>query len=418
MNYEEAMNYINSFSKRGGSISDLSRFSSLMDRLGNPQDNLKFVHIAGTNGKGSVVSYLSSVLTLCGYKTGEFTSPYIVDYTDRIRINGENISKDAVPQYVEKIREMALNEEYSQFEITTALAFLYFNDMKCDIVCLETGVGGLLDCTNIIKPPLVTVITAVSFDHTAVLGNTIEKISFQKAGIIKNGTPCVLSADNIKECVDVVTDKCKQCKSSLIIPDKNELNILSSDILGSSFIYKGNEYELSMAGKHQVFNAISAIEALNVLKCKGYDISYQNVRDGLKKSTVPSRTEIFRKKPLILVDGAHNPAGMEALSNILKDFPKKPVAILGMINTKDAETALSKIAPFVERVVCVDGFYPNALDSTVVQKILLRYNVNAKISKDIDKTVNDVIQGTDDAVFCGSLYLTSIIRKLIIKKLK
>ncbi|HNX64038.1 MAG TPA: folylpolyglutamate synthase/dihydrofolate synthase family protein [Oscillospiraceae bacterium] len=416
MEFSEAMNFINSFSKRGRSVTDLSRFEALMKKLGNPQDKLKFIHVAGTNGKGSCIRYCAAVLTEAGYKTGEFTSPFIVDYTDRIKIDGENISYKEIGNYIEKIIPAAYgNSDYSQFEITTALAFLYFEDQKCDVVCLETGVGGLLDSTNIIKNPLVSVIMSVSFDHTSVLGHTIKEIAFQKAGIIKNACPSVLSADNEEEAIEVVRKAADKMNSKLIIPQKSDIEIIKSDIFGNTFKYKNSLYELSMGGKHQIFNAVSAIEALNVLKQNGFEISYDNIKSGLKKAAVPSRTEIISENPLIMIDGAHNPSGMSALSDMLKNFPKKPVAVLGMLKEKDVKESLKNIAPYIEYAVCLDGFNPGAVNASELKGIFEDLGCKAFVGEDIETAVKNAIKNSAESgvVFCGSLYLTSVIRKII-----
>jgi dihydrofolate synthase/folylpolyglutamate synthase len=196
MNINQCMEYINSYTKSGGRITDLSRAQSLMDSVGNPEKRLKFVHIAGTNGKGSTLEYIADALQFAGYRTGKFTSPFILHYNDRIRINDDEIDDESLCRLAEIVREKAGDGEYSQFEITMAIAMLWYEREKCDVVVLETGIGGLLDSTNVIPPPLLSVITSVSLDHTAILGDTVEKIAVQKAGIIKGGSAVVLSEDN------------------------------------------------------------------------------------------------------------------------------------------------------------------------------------------------------------------------------
>ena len=193
MNYNEAMNFVNSYSKSGKAVTDLSRARELMKRIGNPEKQLKFVHVAGTNGKGSTVEYISNALIYSGYKTGQFTSPFILHYADRIRINGQEIDEKSLCEIAEKVKNSVADEEYSQFEITMAIALLWYAREKCDIVVLEAGIGGLLDCTNVIPPPVVAVITSISLDHTAILGDSVEKIAAQKAGIIKENSAVILS---------------------------------------------------------------------------------------------------------------------------------------------------------------------------------------------------------------------------------
>ena len=208
------MDFIGSYSKSGGRITDLSRASELMERIGNPEKRLKFVHIAGTNGKGSTLEYIANALQLSGYKTGKFTSPFVLRYTDRIRINDNEIDEGSLCELAEFVRERVGEREYSQFEITMAVAMLWYEREKCDVVVLETGIGGLLDSTNVIPPPLLSVITSISLDHTAVLGDTVEKIAVQKAGIIKSGSAVVLSEDNTESVRKIIVETAKLISAS------------------------------------------------------------------------------------------------------------------------------------------------------------------------------------------------------------
>jgi len=272
MNFSECMEYISSYDRKGRRISDLSRARALMDLVGNPQDSLKFIHIAGTNGKGSMAQMFSEILTAEGYKTGLFTSPFLIEYSDRIRINGENIPKDRLCETVEKLKPLLesceLRNDFSQFEITQAIAFSYFLHEKCDVVVLETGLGGLVDCTNVIKNPLVTVIGSVSYDHTAILGETLEEIATQKAGIIKKNCPCILSAGNDMRVVRTVREYAMAMESQLCIPNLSLLKVLQMGITGSVFSYKGAEYEISMQGLHQVSNAITVLDGIKFVSEK------------------------------------------------------------------------------------------------------------------------------------------------------
>ena len=238
----DELEFINSFSHSGKPVKDLSRIKALLSDLGDPQDSLKFVHIAGTNGKGSMAQMFSEVFQCAGLKTGLFTSPYIISYTDRIKINGIDIPKPALAKMAKRVKAVTDmhcdRENFSQFEITTAIAFLYFAEENCDIVVLETGLGGLLDSTNVIKTPVLTVIGSVDFDHTAILGDTLEKIAYQKAGIIKPHCPCVLSAGNDMKVIRTVREQAVKNLSQLVIPDINQLKLISCDVFGSKFEFK------------------------------------------------------------------------------------------------------------------------------------------------------------------------------------
>ncbi|MGN1134483.1 MAG: bifunctional folylpolyglutamate synthase/dihydrofolate synthase, partial [Oscillospiraceae bacterium] len=323
----EHMKFINSFSKKGGKVTDLSRIEKLMNAIGNPQDSLEFIHIAGTNGKGSMAQMFSEILTDAGYKVGLFTSPYIIEYNDRIRINNQNISNEDLKRISDRIDPIVMKadccKDFSQFEITQAIAMTYFAEQKCDIVVLEAGVGGLLDSTNIIKKPLVSVIGSIAFDHTAILGDTIEEIAFQKAGIIKPGCPCVLSPGNPMEAVNVVRQQAIENHSQLVIPNLMLCRAYKWDISGCEFSYKGQSYSLAMGGLHQISNAITVIEAIKY-PAEKLKISTQNVINGLKKAVLPARIEIIKSKPLTILDGGHNPDGMKALAKALETVKQSP----------------------------------------------------------------------------------------------
>lgn len=419
MEYIEAKIFIDSFSKRGRLVTDLSRFENLMDKLDNPQDKLKFIHVAGTNGKGSTVRYCATVFTESGYKTGEYTSPFIIDYTDRIRINGVNISENTVGKYAEMVKEAAgENKDYSQFEITTAIAFLYFADEKCDIVCLEVGIGGLLDATNIIKKPLCSVIVSIGLDHTAVLGNTITDIGKQKAGIIKENCPIIFSPLNKDESRIVVKETAKCLNSQFIEPSKTEIEVLETSAFGNKFKYKGIKYELFMGGKHQIFNAVTAIEAINTVRSQGFTVSERVIQKGLRDAKVPSRAEVFRKEPLVLLDGAHNPSGMESLRDILQGLKQKPVIVVGMLEEKAVKDSLKEIIPFVKKAVCLDSFSLTAMDKAKVADIFIQNGIEAVTFNNYEEAVNYALyEGAKcGTIFCGSLYLASEIRKILVKK--
>lgn len=413
MNYCEAMKYIEGFSKLGKPVRSLSRFERIMDALGNPQKEMDFVHVAGTNGKGSTVRMIAETLTRAGYRTGEFTSPYIRVYNDRIRIDGVNISDEELAEIVTQIRPIIdnLSTDCSQFEITTAIAFIYYKAKKCSIVVLETGLGGLLDCTNIIEKPRVSVITSISLDHTAILGDTTEKIAMHKAGIIKHGCPVVLAPNQNRDAYAVVYRTAAQFNARFITPDKNRLKIQKSGYMGNSFVYRGLPYKTSMVGRHQIDNAITAVEALRVLKRRGFGrIFYPHIYNGIKAAEVPSRCQIIRSdKPFIMIDGAHNPDGMKALADFIRTVPKAPkIMICGMMADKDWQTSVGYISRYIDRAVCLDGFAPN----TVFAPRLAEMFTEGEVSNFRDAVSRAVtLAGTDGmVVIAGSLYLAAAIQ--------
>ena len=414
MDIYETMNYINSFPKLGKPVNNLLRFARIMRALGNPQENMNFVHVAGTNGKGSTVRMTANALTGAGYRTGEFTSPYISVYNDRIRIDGINISDAELSKIVSEIRPIidGLCTDCSQFEITTAVAFIYFAVKKCDIVVLEAGLGGLLDCTNIIEKPCVSVITSVSLDHTAILGDTIEKIARQKAGIIKQECPVVLSPAQKREVHALVYRTAMQFNSVFVTPNTARLKIEKCDYTGNKFIYKNFPYYTSMLGKHQINNALTAIETLFLLKKRGFgQLNYLNIYNGVKTAQVPSRCQIVREdKPFVMIDGAHNPDGMRALADFIRTVPKSPkIMICGMMEDKDWQTAVGYISRYIDTAVCLDGFAPKTVFAPKLADMFTQGEVS-NLHDAISRAA--ALAGKDGMVIiAGSLYLAAALQK-------
>lgn len=414
LNYCDAMKYIGSFSKRGKPVNSLARFERIMATLGDPQKQLDFVHVAGTNGKGSTVRMIAETLTRSGYRTGEYTSPYIRVYNDRIRVDGVNISDAEIADIVTRIQPIidGLCTDCSQFEITTAIAFIYFAEQKCGAVVLEAGLGGLLDCTNIIEKPCVSVITSISLDHTAILGDTIEKIARQKAGIIKQGCPVVLALNRSREAHAVVYRTAKQLGSEFVRPDPDQLRIKRCDHTGSKFVYRGLPYAVSMVGRHQIDNALTALEALRVLKRRGFKrISYIKAYEGIKAAQVPSRCQIIRAdKPFVMIDGAHNPDGMRALADFVRTVPKSPkIMVCGMLADKDWTGAIGFISRYIDRAVCLDGFAPNTVSARQLAEMFGSGEVSS-LKDAVSRALT--LAGTDGmAVIAGSLYLAAALRE-------
>lgn len=411
---DKHMEFISGFSKQGGKVRDLNRIKSLLKAVGNPEKSLKFVHIAGTNGKGSMAQMFSEIFIDAGYKTGLFTSPYIIEYNDRIQINGQNISDEEIEIISNEIRPIVESLEgdtdFSQFEITQTIAFLYFAKMQCDIVVLETGVGGLLDSTNVIEAPLVSVIGSVSYDHTAVLGNTLEEIAFQKAGIIKPKCPCVLSAGNDMAVIKTIREKAMAMQSQLVIPNLYLCKAEKWDIFGCEFWYKGEKYATSMGGLHQISNAITVIEAIKY-PAEKMKITLDNIKNGLKRATIPARIEVVSKNPLTILDGGHNPDGMKALAKVLETIPQRPkIAIIGMLKGKNVHEAIRELIGLVDKFICVEGFYPLEMPKQELKEIIESIGGKAELS---DLPLNELIKSIQKenpkglTLICGSLFLAS-----------
>lgn len=410
------MEFINAFTHSGKPVKDLSRIKRLLAALGDPQNSLRFVHIAGTNGKGSTAEMFSRIFIDAGLKTGCFTSPFIIRYNDRIRVGGRDIPSSDLSRIAEKVRTavdtLPDSADLSQFEITQAIAFLYFVQQKCDIVVLETGLGGLLDCTNVITTPLLTVITTIDLDHTAILGDTIAQIAAQKAGIIKPNVPCVLSANNPRDAVNVVTQAAEKNHSALVIPDIESVLVKRLDCFGAGFDYKGKSYTLSMGGAHQITNALSVIEGCELLK-QTLALTDENITRGIAQAVLPARVEILCTSPLTILDGAHNPDGLSALAKVLDGCGKRCFALIGMCRDKNIDSAVQKLIPYVDTFYTVDGFSERALDRTdLAQKIISLGGKAQPCGLPIDVQIKALQKAhpNDITLICGSLYLAAQIK--------
>lgn len=431
MDYSQSLEKVNSLLKFGIKPG-LERIGELLNRLGNPQDKLKFVHIAGTNGKGTACTLISNVLTAAGYKTGLFTSPYIMDFRERFRINGEMISKNELSKLTEKVSKVVDEMEQdglviTEFEFITALAFLWYFEQKCDIVVLEVGLGGRFDATNIIKTPLVSVIMSISLDHTAILGDTVEKIAYEKCGIIKDNGWAVVYANQPHSVIEVIREFAEKNNSYITIADDSAIIPLKTDIKGSEFSYYANgrfgidrEIALFMPfiGEHQFRNASVVLEALNILYQQGYKITADSLRMGFRTARFYARLELIREKPIVLLDGAHNPGGAMALKLAVNKYlsGKKKILIIGMLADKDVETAVSYIAPDFDKVYTLSPDNPRALPSDELARIVGKYCSNVTALVDYRKAYQLAMSdaGNDGAVvICGSLYLAGKMRHII-----
>ncbi len=411
MTFSEAMTYIQGYQKSGKPVHDLSRIQALLEALGNPQEQLQVVHIAGTNGKGSVTAFCAGAATAAGFRTGTLTSPFIRHYTDRIQIDGRDIPPEALCRFCEQVQACPVSQDCSQFEITFAIALLWFVEQKCDLVVLETGIGGLLDATNVIKKPLVCAITSVSFDHMALLGNTLTEIAAQKAGIIKQGCPVVLSTDNPMDVVCLVQDTAKRKNAQLVIPNMQDCRIVSETLEEIVFQYHSFTYTLHMSGRHQVYNAMTAIEVIRFLGMHGYLITAATANEAFSKVRVPARTEVLRKNPTVLLDGGHNQAGVMALAELLKHAGTKPIhGICGMISTKDYATACRILGDVLDTVTCVDDFVHHAVPRETLAACFENHaevHTAPSLQQAYETALAQAKADGGMVVICGSLYLAS-----------
>lgn len=425
MTFNEALDYIHSLLKFG-IHPGLSRMDTLLQILGNPHKNIKCVHVAGTNGKGSTSTAISNVLIEAGYNVGLYTSPYVTDFLERVQYNGKPIDEELFLQCVEIIKPEIekMSEEGAQiteFEALTATAFLCFSKLNVDVLVLEVGLGGRLDATNVIPTPLVNVITSLSLDHTGVLGDTIEQIAFEKCGTLKENGTLVCSYNQPESAMNVIKTICNERNNTLVIPEQSEIEVTEQSIFGMHFNYKNWAYETSMSGIHQVQNMTTVIEAVNVLKNKGYNITEQNIKDGIKKTVLPARVEVISKKPLVILDGGHNEDGAKAFYEAVKecfDSNKKLFVIAGMMNDKAVEESLKPLISKADKFVAVTPENPRAMKAEVLSEIAKKYchNViccdNANSSLDLIKSE---ITENDMLFVVGSLYLAGEVRNKLLK---
>ena len=411
MNYSQAIEYLNKFSKSGTPVTDLSRFSELMRVLGDPQKDLSFVHVAGTNGKGSVCEYVSQALQSAGYNVGKFTSPYINVIEERIQINNAPISKEDFALYISTAKEGADRTgcpHYSQFEILNAAAFLCYKDKKCDITVLETGIGGLLDSTNIISPK-ISVITTVDLDHTAILGGTRREIARHKAGIIKQGCPVVVSPCQYGDVVQVLEEKARELNAPFVMPDSSDIKLISADLSGTVFEYKGERLQTKMCGKHQAVNAAAAIEILRLL-----NVAPEHIKKALLTAAVPARTEQLGGW---IIDGAHNPSGAGALAELLKTVEGTKVLLTGMLTAKDWQGSLEKLVPLFDSVIAVDFFAENAVEKEKIAQFAQSLGKKALTAESLEEGLQKAErENAEYRILCGSLYLCGKARHILAEK--
>lgn len=425
------MNYISLIEelKKRGSVPGLDAIEGLLEELGHPEDNLKIVHIAGTNGKGSIFAYLSSILIAAGFKVGRYISPTISCYEERFQINGEYITKDELARLYNIVEEAMKREEEKTglkptlFEVETAISFLYFKEEKVDYALIEVGMGGRMDATNVIRHPELTVISSISYDHQVFLGDTLEEIAWQKAGIIKESCPVVLS-ENSDEICKVIEQEATKKKVKCIEIKPTDYEVLSETPYGSTFLWKEQRYETKLPGRHQVSNAVTALAASEYLFRKDYEknnarkaiakkLDEMNVKSaqqgGIIRTCWPGRLEVLKKEPLFYRDGAHNPDGAKKLAAFLQKYftNKKIIYIMGVLKDKEYKKMLRYLMPMAKEVYVFKPKNERGLSAQILADTIKEVaDVSVTIESDVNAAVFralDTAKPDDVLVACGSL---------------
>lgn len=407
MNYVETINYIHSTPKFSRTLgNDLLR--KLLSKLDNPQRNLKFIHIAGTNGKGSCAIMLSEILTHAGYKTGLFTSPYIEFFNERIKIDGEMIDNDSLADIATKIRGIIETNDtpVSEFALDTAIAFEYFNQENCDVVILETGLGGRLDATNVIDSSILSIITSIGMDHMQYLGNTISEIAAEKCGIIKENGKVIVYPMQEEETKYVIEEFCIKQNAKFIYADLPEI------LEDNSFLYDGTRYNLSLCGDFQKYNAATVITAVYELRKIGFSISDASLSAGLLAAFNPARME--RLSCGLILDGAHNTSAMRELCKSLSKMNTPLYICIAMMEDKDVSGCIAELAKISPEIIATEIDMPRCLRAESLAAAFAKYDICTHIDKypvSAAKTALKLANNDGTAVVCGSLYLAGEVRK-------
>jgi dihydrofolate synthase/folylpolyglutamate synthase len=419
--YNQALDYLYSFVdyslKKSSELAranfNLERMQALMARLGNPHQGYPIIHVAGTKGKGSTAALCASALVRAGHKTGLYTSPHLLDYTERIQVNGQPITHTALADLVDEIKpQVEAVPELTTFEITTAIGLLYFAQQGVDAAVIEVGLGGRLDATNVVLPR-VSVITSLSYDHMAVLGNTLTQIAGEKAGIIKPGVP-VVSAPQVEEALIVLERVARERGCPLILVGREvHFSQLSQSLDGQALTVEGIPLTIPLLGRHQVENAATAFAALRAL---GLEIPEQALRDGFASVRWPCRFEIARREPPLVFDSAHNTDSFGRLRQTLVDlFPDRPVIlIMGVSEDKDLSGMLKEIRPCLERIVAIRADHPRALAPETIVDLADSLGIPAEAAASTQAALTRALQlaesGGEVVLSAGSMFATAEVK--------
>lgn len=428
MTYEQAVEQIDSL-PRFGLTPDLDHMRMLLSRIGNPQNVLQFIHVAGTNGKGSTCAMIASVLRKSHYRVGLFISPHISDFCERIQVNGGMIPHRNLIQLTESLMTIVrqLADEgiiITEFEMITAIGLWWFQQQRCEIVVLEVGLGGRLDATNVIEKPLCSVITHLALDHTSILGDTIEQIAYEKCGIIKEGGVTVCYPEQEPQAMEVIRKIAEERHNRLIVADPSEIQLLSEELSGTVLGYRGMMIHLPLLGDHQIRNACTVLAVLRYLKEDlQMHISEHSLTAGFLAVSMPARFEILRERPLCILDGGHNPDGMQSLARALKRYlpGKRLVAVTGMMKDKDVLHAIETCKDVFSEVITLPVESPRSMSAEELAECWRKIGVSVQVGEYPEQAIAMAVDmaGKDGAtVICGSLYLAGELRRTAIDLLR
>ena len=427
MNYQESIHYLE---KEIGfaSCPGLERITDLMEKLGNPEKKIKVIHVAGTNGKGSATALLCSILHEGGYRTAGYTSPHLASYNERFLINGEEISDDDFARIITKTKDACLEltaegkDAPTLFEVITGAAFLYFAEEGVDIAVIEVGLGGTYDATNIVENPILSVIMSISMDHTEFLGNTIEQIAKEKAGIIKESCPVVLYSQ--EELVyNIVKKQADSLHAPLYCSKDTAVKIHSQTIEGTVFDVKSPSFAydnlyLPLLGQHQIQNCITILEACQIMNKNGFPLTESQIRTGISNTFWAGRMEVCKKQPMVVLDGAHNVDGIRQLSESIETYfkDKKITLILGVLGDKEYEKMAELIMPFASQVVFTEPHSERKLEAQTLAKIVACKELPFYIEPEVEHAYEKALKITETngvILCCGSLYMIGALRSYI-----
>jgi len=420
MNYTETLSWIHG-TERFGSRLGLGRMGRLLHRMGDPHLKVPFLHVTGTNGKGSTTTLIASALTAGGFKTGKFISPYILEFRERMQIDGQMIPEETLAALATRLRPIAeefkaAGDPVTEFELVTVLGLCWFAEQNCDIAVLEVGLGGRLDATNIIPPPVVAVITRIDYDHTAILGDTLSAIAGEKCGIVKRGSTVISYPDQSVEALAVIRRRTAEENDPLLLPDLSQLTVLSSGLCGSRFCYRGEKYSIPLPGPHQVLNAVTALEALKALSDTRFAVSPQEIAAGFAAARFPARLELLRQSPPVLLDGAHNPNGGRALCDAVKSLGLHDLtAVVGMLRDKDCLPVLQMMAPYCARMIVTTVPNPRSYPAEEFAGLARSVCPRVTVCPDCEEAARLALaEGGNGVLVFGSLYLASAVRPVML----